>query len=212
MNESSTTTARTRVLFGLVLWLALVLVAGASGVLSLERRPLVPLAIACSTIALVVLGLGRGSLASVARTIDVRVLIVFHAVRAPIGAGFLALAAAGRLDPQFASVAGWGDIAVGALAVVAAAGGVRPGATWTRARLVWNAFGLVDILAAVAIAQSIVLASDHPQTMAGLFTMPWPMIPLWVVPLVLASHVLLFVRLRAAAASPVSAGLHRASA
>ncbi|MBK8240195.1 MAG: hypothetical protein IPK74_32115 [Deltaproteobacteria bacterium] len=210
--NASAITARTRVLLGLVLWLALTLVLGASGVLTIERRPLVPLAIASSTIALVLLARRRGALATVAQSIDVRVLILFHAIRAPIGAGFLVLGADGRLDPLFAEVAGWGDIAVGITAVIAAMGGARPVASWTRVRLLWNALGLADILVVLAIAQSILLGSDHPQTMAGLLVMPWPVIPLWVVPLVLATHALSFARLRADAAAPVHAERVRAPA
>ncbi len=204
--NASVIAARMRVLLGLVLWLALALVLGASGVLTIERRPLVPLAIASSTIALVLLGRRRGALATVAQSIDVRVLILFHAIRAPIGAGFLALGADGRLDPLFAEVAGWGDIAVGITAVIAAMGGARPSATWMRVRLVWNAFGLADILVVLVIAQSILLGSDHPQTMAGLLVMPWPVIPLWVVPLVLATHALSFARLRAGRPASTASG------
>jgi len=35
-----------------------------------------------------------------------------------------------------------------------------------------------------------------PSSMVGLFRLPLALIPLWLVPLIIASHVLLFARLR----------------
>ncbi len=206
MNESTsdTTTAKARVALGFALWLVAALAVGASGVLSIDRRGLIPLILLGSTVVLVVLGRGRGPLGVIARNVDPRLLILFHGIRAPIGASFLVLAATDRLDPVFASVAGWGDILVGLTAPLAAAGGMRPGRAWTWVRLAWNALGLADILVVVVIAQSILIASGHPETMAELLTIPWLVIPLFIVPIVFATHGLLFTRLRATRETPTT--------
>jgi hypothetical protein len=166
-------------------------------VLTFERRALVPLAIIGTTAAFVAIHRRGGALRAVARSIDVRVPIAFHALRALVGVGFLVKAGRGELDPLFASVAGWGDIAVGVSAMLVACGSARPGAAWTRVRAAWNVLGLLDILVAIGTAQYILFASGHPETMAGLVALPWVLIPLVLVPLVLATHLLLIVRLRA---------------
>lgn len=184
------------VVAALLVWFLVVVALAATGAMTIERRALVPLAILGQATAFVVLYRRRGSLHGLAQSIDVRVPILFHALRGPIGVGFLVLAAHGRLDPVFAGIAGWGDLVVGVLALVVALGGARPGRGWTRLRRAWNLLGLVDILVVLGTAQSILFVSDHPETMAGLLTFPWPLVPLAVVPLVLATHLLLIVRLR----------------
>jgi hypothetical protein len=189
--------AAVRIVFAATLvWLASIVAISALGVLTLERRAIVPLAIVGTTIALVVLHRRGGSLRAVVDALDVRLVIGFHALRAVIGTGFLVLAARGELDPVFARIAGWGDIAVGVGAMVVVAGGERPARAWTRVRAAWNLFGLLDIAIVIVVAQSILLLSDHPQTMFGLVALPWLLVPFVIVPLVIATHVLLIARLR----------------
>ena len=65
--------------------------------------------------------------------------------------------------------------------------------------LAWNALGLADILLVVFTAQRILIFSDHPGTMAILVHFPGMLLPTFLVPLVIATHVLLFARLRTAA-------------
>ena len=68
----------------------------------------------------------------------------------------------------------------------------------TRARraavLVWNAIALADIVAVVATAQWVLFLSGHPETMGALTTFPWSVIPFFVVPIVIATHGLIFAR------------------
>jgi hypothetical protein len=179
-----------------LVWLASIVAISALGVLTLERRAIVPLAIIGTTIALVALHRRGGSLRAVVDALDVRLVIGFHALRAVIGTGFLVLAARGELDPVFARIAGWGDIAVGVGAMLVVAGGVRPGRAWTRVRAAWNLFGSLDIAIVIVVAQSILFFSDHPQTMLGLVAFPWLLVPFVIVPIVISTHALLFARLR----------------
>lgn len=75
-----------------------------------------------------------------------------------------------------------------ALAAAASAAGQR------RALLAWNVFGLADMLLVVAGAVRLFVAD--PTAGAVMQRLPMSLLPTFVVPLVLASHVLLFVWLR----------------
>ncbi len=126
-----------------------------------------------------------------ALNVDVRWLVLFHVTRLFAGAYFLVLCQRGELPCGFARPAGWGDIivAVLALAVVSA----------TRTRfakmllLVWNMLGLIDIIFVVFSALRFGLKDW--QSMHALRELPLSLLPTFLVPLIIASHVLIFVRL-----------------
>lgn len=123
--------------------------------------------------------------------------IVFHAVvRTGYGIGILVEGARGRLPASFANVAGPGDIAVGVLALGALAIALRPGDRTRRLLLAWNAFGLLDMLVVVVTAQRLILFGEGPAAFQGMAHFPYAWLPTFVVPLVLATHLWLFARLR----------------
>lgn len=129
--------------------------------------------------------------------VSLRALIAYQAMRAPIGALFLWLHAQGRMPGEFAEVAGWGDIAAGLGAVGAAA--CLPATTTARRRavLLWNAFGLLDILVVVATAQKLILVDGRMDMFASFQALPlMPLIPLFIVPTVILAHLVVFARLR----------------
>ncbi|MDQ3037392.1 MAG: hypothetical protein M3Y87_33665 [Myxococcota bacterium] len=178
------------------LWLAAALGASASGLLSLDRLPLVPLFLGGGVAALALAYARVPSFRDFAQRIDLRVVIAVHLVRAPIGIAFLVLESFQRLDPIFATRAGWGDILAGALAIVALL--AVPASTRARRSIVraWNVVGLADILMVVATAQYLIFFSGHPETLAVMAGFPWGAIPLCIVPIVIATHLLVFARLR----------------
>ena len=178
---------------GLALWGIVALAASASGLISLERRLLVPIGIALSVATLLTLYFRSPSFRALADGVDLRVPILFHTVRAPIGLGFLVLMTSG-LDAGFARIAGYGDIVSGVLAGLAAVAASRPGARSRALVRLWNALALLDILVVVATAQRIILFSGHPESMSTLLRFPFAIIPLFVVPLVIATHLLVFRR------------------
>jgi hypothetical protein len=117
------------------------------------------------------------------------------------GVAFLILAADGRLSAPFAPVAGWGDIAVAALAIplaAAAASGADERPAWLG---VWNALGALDLVVAVSLG-----ALSAPGTPFRVFTegpgslamtaLPWVMVPVMLVPLFLLTHLAIAAKLR----------------
>ena len=126
-----------------------------------------------------------------ALNVDVRWLVLFHVTRLFAGAYFLVLCQRGELPCGFARPAGWGDIIVAVLALAVV------NATRTRFAkmllLVWNMLGLIDIIFVVFSALRFGLKDW--QSMHALRELPLSLLPTFLVPLIIASHVLIFVRL-----------------
>jgi hypothetical protein len=125
-------------------------------------------------------------------------LTAVHAIRL-LGVSFVLLYAAGRLPAPFAPVAGWGDIAVGAAAVPVAWLVARRAAGWRRVLLAWNVVGLADLATAVTLAVlsapgplRVIVAEPGTDLMS---TLPWLLIPGFLVPVLAATHLVIFYRL-----------------
>jgi hypothetical protein len=153
-------------------------------------------------ITLALLNAGPGStLRTLALGVPVSLLVALNATRV-LGAFFLFLHADGRLPATFARSAGGGDIAVGLLALPVAWLASRRAPHWRTATLAWNTLALLDLLAAVTLgigstpdsAIRFILEDTAPGTMAML---PWFLIPGYLVPLYLLTHVAVFARLAA---------------
>ncbi len=65
--------------------------------------------------------------------------------------------------------------------------------------MLWNALGLADILGVVFSATRLSLA--NPESMRALLRFPMSLVPTFLVPLIIASHLLIFSRLRKLAAA-----------
>lgn len=118
-----------------------------------------------------------------------------------VGAFFLILYSVGRLPAPFAPSAGWGDVITGALALplaaMAASGSARP--IWIA---LWNAFGMLDLIVAVTLGVMSVPGTPLNLLAVGpsantLLTLPWVLVPTFLVPAYLLMHVLIFRKLRA---------------
>lgn len=128
-----------------------------------------------------------------ASAVDPRVFVAFHLTRF-VGVYFLVLYRQGELPFAFAVPGVWGDIVVAVLALGLLAAGPPTGMR-RRAYLVWNIFGLVDILLVVATAARLAIAD--PPSMAPLLQWPLSLLITFVVPIIIASHCWLFRRLGA---------------
>ena len=178
-------------------WLGLALLAGATGALIRLPFPGPQLIIFTLLGATIGAALSVPALRAWVDALPLRVLIGINGTRF-VGISFLVLAAHGRLDPVFAARAGWGDIAVATVALVLLAAGDA------RTRLhrgiihVWNAFGVLDLVVAVATATAATLRGSVPG-IAPVMSLPLVVVPTFFVPLFVANHVIIFLRLRAEA-------------
>ena len=113
-----------------------------------------------------------------------------------VGIYFLVLGNRGDLPEGFAKPAGIGDI------VIAIAAGFLVLVPQLRGRkilLIWNTLGLLDIIF-VAFAALRFGLKDW-QSMAPVRALPLSLLPTFIVPLIIVSHILIFVRLEVDAAS-----------
>ena len=174
----------------LTAWLLLAVAAAAAGLLA--RSPVPPPAIAFALTGLALLALWLSpSLRTQTRGLGARSLVAIHFIRLPVGIYFLWLYGRGMLPGEFAVPAGWGDIVVGAAALlvwwlcVPAQTAARRGVL-----LGWNAAGLLDIL--LVLANGARLFTAEPQLGERFTTLPLALLPLFIVPLVIVSHILIF--------------------
>lgn len=130
--------------------------------------------------------------------LDLRSLVLLHVTRF-VGIYFLILYNRGELPYDFAVPGGWGDIVVAGLAL-----GVvfwpMGDALRRRAITIWNVIGFVDILLVVVTAARLGLAA--PWRMLALTVLPLSLLPTFLVPLIIATHVIIFLRLRRESPAP----------
>jgi hypothetical protein len=116
------------------------------------------------------------------------------------GLGFLALYAHGVLPGVFAWPAGLGDIAIGITAPwIALALVRRPGFASSRAFVIWNLPGILDLVVAVSIgALNSALAPGVPGevTTGPMAQLPLVLIPVYLVPLFIMLHVAVLLQAR----------------
>jgi hypothetical protein len=123
-----------------------------------------------------------------ALTVELRWLVLLHLTRF-VGFYFFLLCSRGELPFAFAAPAGWGDIVVAALAVLLLA--LSNARNWGML-IVWNTIGLTDILFVVMTA--LRLGLEDRQSMHALREFPLSLLPTFLVPLIIVSHVLIFFR------------------
>jgi hypothetical protein len=104
------------------------------------------------------------------------------------GFTFLVLYAAGLLPGVFALPAGWGDIAIGATAPLAAI--KLANFRRRRAFIFWQILGIFDLVMAVTLGTLARLISPHEVATAVMTVLPMSTIPTFAVPLLIMLHVI----------------------
>ena len=179
-------------LYGTAVWLIGATAIGLTGVLSTMRFGPQLVALALTILAVYV----SSRVTPVRESVDalpLQALVGIHATRF-IGIVFLLLGERSEISPLFAQRAGWGDITTAAIAVVLLLIGLAT--TVPRgALLAWNVFGMLDLIVAVGTATFVVVRGDVPG-MEPLLRLPLILVPIFAVPLLFATHVAIFRRLR----------------
>ena len=126
------------------------------------------------------------------QALHVRYLIAPHLVRF-VGVAFLFLVQRGTLPPEFVSI-GWGDAiaAVGAVLLLITRQDLTTRHGWWSI-LLWNVFGMADMV--MLIITGIRLGRVDPSQFDRFRELPFGILPAFVVPIVIATHLLIFVRL-----------------
>jgi len=173
-------------------WLMAAIVLGAAGVTQSLRPPAPQVVLLGLTALLVLLGFGLSSFRSWMMTVDERVVVGLHLTRF-VGIYFLILYGRGELPFDFAVPGGWGDIVVATtvLGLIVLCRATSRVGWW--AYSIWNVIGLLDILFVVATAVRLGLTA--PESLQPLLRLPLSLLPMWLVPLIIASHVFLGTRL-----------------
>jgi hypothetical protein len=112
---------------------------------------------------------------------------------------FLLLGAVGRLSGPFPYSAGWGDIITGAVALPLIWLARQP-ARHATVLHAWNAFGMLDLVAAIVVgvasAKDSVLQIFPPPGSDAMQFLPWSFVPTVLVPIWMVMHAIILVRLR----------------
>jgi hypothetical protein len=135
-----------------------------------------------------------------------------------LGGFFILLAWSGRLGGPFPQSAGWGDVITGALAVAVMQLAAQGGKSGDLTIWMWNAFGALDLFAALALG--VMSANGAPLQLihagagsAAVQLLPWALIPTVLVPFYLLTHGIILARLlarRANAYAPTHAATEAA--
>jgi hypothetical protein len=187
---STTPPGRRYLLIGLA-WLCVAIGAGATGAVAALRPPAPQLVLGGLTVLLLLAGAALPRFRRWLGTLKLRQIVALHLTRF-VGVYFIVLYGRGLLPFAFAVPGGWGDIivAAGALVLVLL---VPELASHRVPLLLWNVVGLLDILFVVATAARLALVD--PASLSALLRLPLSLLPTFLVPLIIASHVLLFWRL-----------------
>ena len=179
------------VVTGLV-WLLIAIALAASGALQRIKPPAPQLIIIGLVLVLLAAYALSARFRQWLRELDFRALIALHLTRF-VGFYFLYLYSKGQLPRAFAIPAGWGDIVIATFAFALLLAWPQVGSK-RGVLLLWNALGLLDILFVVADAAKQTLTD--PVSMAALLRLPLSLLITFLVPLIIASHLLIFSRLR----------------
>lgn len=174
------------------LWFVGAFALGASGRLARLHPPAPQLVLAGLTTLLIASGVAFEGFRRWVAGFDARAILVVHLTRF-VGFYFLLLNRRGELPYAFAVPGGWGDILVASLALLILLRVPEPEHR-PHVLLAWNLLGLVDLFLVVGTATRLALAD--PGSMQALLRLPLSLLPTFLVPILIASHVLLFWRMR----------------
>ena len=180
------------VLVGAAVWLFVAVFLGASGALLEIPTPVLVVLVASLAIVLLVASWTVPALRRFARSADLRLLAGFHLVRF-VGLYFVILGLRGLLPGLFVASAGYGNLLVAILVLLLLTRVPPASPPARRLWLGWNLLGLaVALFVAIAL---LVIGRSAPDPM--LRVLPFSLLPSFVAPIAVATHVWMLVRLNA---------------
>jgi hypothetical protein len=200
-NLSQNPDGRLRAAAALGLWFLLVIILGATNALGAERAGPIGLAVAVTApiAALCYLFFAVAGARAAIMATPIWAMIALNVIRA-LGVAFVILYAQDRLPAPFAPSAGFGDIFVGVTAIPLALFASRSGPRANRLILAWNIVGFLDLVFAVGFGATSspgpIQVFVGPPTSQIMTTLPWLIIPGFLVPIFQALHIVIFYRLR----------------
>lgn len=173
------------------LWVCAAIAAGALGALQQGPKFLFVIVIWTITVVLLVIAFGSRRVREWWYEVDLRLLIAIHVSRF-VGFAFLVYAREGLLPQQWAETAGYGDIAVAVTALGAIAVLSFPQRRFPRSVILWNLFGFAEMLHVLYGGMQYVRTQPAPPEI--MLRLPMSLLPTFLVPLIIATHVIIFVR------------------
>jgi hypothetical protein len=178
----------------LTAWFALVVTIGAS-------VPALGLTVGLPVAALVSAFFAFGPIRAAMLAAPLPALVAVNAIRILPGGLFVLLYATGKLPAPFAPSAGWGDIFAGVAALPLAWSILRFGRSVAPLVFAWSVIGIADLVNAIALgalsAPGPLQTFAAPPTSAVMTTLPWLIVPGFLVPSLVFIHVVIFTRLLA---------------
>ena len=175
--------------FFVLSWLFVAVLIGYSGILRTTRLPMPALGVAISIALVAVIAVSRHYRERALRA-GVRPLVAVHLTRFG-GIYVLMLANRGLLPRDFALAAGWGHIVVAVLAALVLLL-VRPHTKAGRNTiLAWNIIGVLGVV--FIFAAAVRMARPDQILQAGFTSLPLSLLPTFLAPLIVVTHVLIFI-------------------
>ncbi len=184
--------SQNKVLAAIIIWYALAIFAGGSGLTLGMVPPLIQIVLFGLVVLLFLFFWLSLSFRKWILSINIKLLVTVHLTRF-VGFYFLFLYSRGQLPYDFAVLGGWGDIVVALIALLIILLAPLVGKSGWLIYFIWNLIGLLDILFVIATAAR--LATEDPQSMSELLKLPLSLLPTFLVPIIIFTHIIIFVRL-----------------
>jgi len=186
------------------LWVGLAAATANAGMLP-GPQPIIGLFVFVPILAAIALAVGSPAVRAALLALPMPLLVGLNIMRV-FAFFFLWLAAVDRLGGPFPYSAALGDIITGVFAVPAIWLAARASVGGDRRLALWNAFGILDLVVAIALgitsANGSVLQVIHADAGSeAMQSLPWSFVPTVLVPFYLIVHGVIAVQLRARAAS-----------
>ena len=180
------------VLLGLSAWFFIAFFLGLSGKVSEIPFPIPQVILFGLVIAQLVLFNVFKGLKNWIAELNIKYLIAVHLTRF-VGVYFLFLYSQGKLPYDFAVKGGIGDIFIATAAVLILVFISNTNELREKIYLIWNTFGLVDIIFVVFTAVQIGI--HNPGAIENLLRLPLSLLPTFLVPIIIFTHIVIYVRL-----------------